>query len=41
MDYSAKIKHWDDINVGDVETFTKTLILPFHFHQIKPGHQLK
>ena len=25
MDYSAKIKHWDDINVGDVETFTKTL----------------
>ena len=25
MDYSKKIKHWDDINVGDVETFTKTM----------------
>lgn len=25
MDYSEKIKHWGDINVGDVETFTKTL----------------
>ena len=25
MDYSKKIKHWDDIHVGDVETFTKTM----------------
>ncbi|MBQ9330883.1 MAG: MaoC family dehydratase [Oscillibacter sp.] len=25
MDYSAKIKHWDDIAVGNVETFTKTM----------------
>ena len=25
MDYSKSIKHWDDINVGDVETFTKTM----------------
>lgn len=25
MEYSKKIKHWDDINIGDVETFTKTM----------------
>lgn len=25
MDYSKKIKHWDDITIGDVETFTKTI----------------
>lgn len=25
MDYSAKIKHWDDIHVDDVQTFTKTI----------------
>lgn len=25
MDYSTSIKHWDDIQVGDVETFTKTM----------------
>lgn len=25
MDYSKKIKHWDDIHIGDVETFTKTM----------------
>ena len=25
MDYLSKIKHWDDINVGDVQTFTKTM----------------
>ncbi len=25
MDYNQKIKHWDDIQVGAVETFTKTI----------------
>ena len=25
MDYASKIKHWDDINIGDVQTFTKTI----------------
>jgi 3-hydroxybutyryl-CoA dehydratase len=25
MDYSEKIKHWDDMNVGDSATFTKTI----------------
>ena len=25
MDYASKIKHWDDIHVGDQETFTKTM----------------
>ena len=25
MNYSEKIKHWDDIHVGDVESFTKTM----------------
>lgn len=25
MSYAAKIKHWEDIQVGDVATFTKTL----------------
>lgn len=25
MDYSEKIKHWDDIHIGDIETFTKTM----------------
>ena len=25
MDYTSKIKHWDDIHVGDQETFTKTM----------------
>ena len=25
MDYNSQIKHWDDINVGDVATFSKTL----------------
>lgn len=25
MDYSKQIKHWNDIYVGDVETFTKTM----------------
>ena len=25
MDYSDKIKHWDDMNIGDVATFTKTI----------------
>ena len=25
MDYNKKIKHWDDIEVGAVETFTKTI----------------
>lgn len=25
MNYSKKIKHWDDINVGDVESFAKTM----------------
>ena len=25
MDYSEKIKHWDDMNVGDAATFTKTI----------------
>nr|WP_326183707.1 MaoC family dehydratase [uncultured Oscillibacter sp.] len=25
MDYTSKIKHWDDIKVGNVATFTKTL----------------
>ena len=25
MDYTSKIKHWDDIHVGDQVTFTKTM----------------
>ena len=25
MNYESKIKHWDDIHIGDVETFTKTM----------------
>ena len=25
MDYSEKIKHWDDMNIGDAATFTKTI----------------
>lgn len=25
MNYGTKIKHWDDINIGDVATFTKTM----------------
>lgn len=25
MDYSRSIKHWEDIHVGDVESFTKTM----------------
>jgi 3-hydroxybutyryl-CoA dehydratase len=25
MDYSDKIKHWDDMNIGDAATFTKTI----------------
>ena len=25
MDYNARIKHWDDIQVGDTERFAKTL----------------
>ena len=25
MDYTSEIKHWDDIHVGDRETFTKTM----------------
>ena len=25
MDYASKIKHWDDIHVGDQETFTTTM----------------
>ena len=25
MDYASKIKHWDDIHVGDQQTFTKTM----------------
>jgi 3-hydroxybutyryl-CoA dehydratase len=25
MDYSDKIKHWDDLHVGDAATFTKTI----------------
>ena len=25
MDYNSQIKHWEDINVGDVATFSKTL----------------
>ena len=25
MNYHSQIKHWDDINVGDIATFTKTM----------------
>ncbi|HPF21552.1 MAG TPA: MaoC family dehydratase [Syntrophomonas sp.] len=25
MDYSDKIKHWDDLHIGDAATFTKTI----------------
>lgn len=25
MDYSEKIKHWDDMSIGDSATFTKTI----------------
>lgn len=25
MDYQSQFKHWDDIKIGDVETFTKTI----------------
>lgn len=25
MDYESRIKHWEDIHVGDVETFAKTI----------------
>ncbi|MBP1762734.1 MAG: acyl dehydratase [Firmicutes bacterium] len=25
MDYSEKIKHWDDMKIGDAATFTKTI----------------
>jgi len=25
MDYSEKIKHWNDMNIGDAATFTKTI----------------
>lgn len=25
MDYNAQVKHWDDIQIGDVSTFSKTM----------------
>lgn len=25
MDYASRIKHWDDIHIGDVESFAKTI----------------